>query len=253
MDKDRLIEMLGKVKDGSMPIEDAVQSLRTLPYEDLGFAKIDNHRQLRRGYPEVVFCQGKTIPQIQKIVERLSENHASIIATKATSDVYKAVSSIRADIEYNEPAQMLLVGKPVAIKNNDTIMVLTAGTSDIPIAEEAAATAAFMGNKVERMFDVGVAGIHRLFGNMDRILNASVIVVAAGMDGALPSIIGGIASCPIIAVPTSIGYGANFGGLAPLLTMLNSCAPGVTVVNINNGFGAGYSASMINHKGGNKQ
>lgn len=250
MDRNKIQDLLENVKNGTIGIDEALTALKTLPYEDMGFAMVDNHRALRKGYPEVIFCRGKTIEQIKSIVEKLSENHQSIIATRAGREVYEAVKKIekkiKKDIKYNEVAQIILVGEPDITEARGQILVVTAGTADIPVAEEAAQTAEILGNKVERLYDAGVAGIHRLFGNIDKVFDAKVIIVIAGMDGALPSIIGGLVDKPVIAVPTSVGYGASFNGLSALLTMLNSCAPGIAVLNIDNGFGAGYFASMIN-------
>ncbi|MCP4138615.1 MAG: nickel pincer cofactor biosynthesis protein LarB [bacterium] len=246
MDKEKLYKLLEGVKDQSIDIDTALHSLKSLPYDDLGFANIDNHRALRQGFPEVIFCQGKTLEHIRGIVERLSAQHTHIIGTRAGKEVHENLKEVRDDVEYSEIARFIRVGKVPLPVNNKKILVITAGTSDIPVAEEAALTAESMSNKVERLFDVGVAGIHRLFGRMETLHEASVIIVAAGMDGALPSILGGLVDVPVIAVPTSVGYGASFGGISALLTMLNSCAPGVVVVNIDNGFGAGYAASMIN-------
>jgi len=246
MDRDKIRELLEKVRSGGIAVDEAMLALRTLPYEDMGFAMTDSHRALRTGYPEVVYCKGKTIEQITAIVERLAENHKTIIASKATDETYEAVKKIKSDAVYHKEARLILIGAPLEHKGERAILVITAGTSDIPVAEEAAVTAEAMGNRVDRLFDVGVAGIHRLFDNVHKLFSAHVIIVVAGMDGALASIIGGLVDCPVIAVPTSVGYGASFQGLSALLTMLNSCSPGVAVVNIDNGFGAGYFAGMIN-------
>jgi pyridinium-3,5-biscarboxylic acid mononucleotide synthase len=248
MDRDKIRELLEKVRSGGIAVDEAMLALRTLPYEDMGFAMTDSHRALRTGYPEAVYCKGKTLEQITAIVEKLAENHKTIIASKATDETYAAVKKIRNDAIYYKEAGLILIGGPLKDehKSKNAILVITAGTSDIPVAEEAAVTAEAMGNRVDRLFDVGVAGIHRLFDNVHKLFSAHVIIVVAGMDGALPSIIGGLVDCPVIAVPTSVGYGASFQGLSALLTMLNSCSPGVTVVNIDNGFGAGYFAGMIN-------
>lgn len=246
MNADNLRLMLENVKNGQVSIEDAVLELKKLPFEDLGFAKIDHHRNIRNGYPEVIYCQGKTTTQIKAIVKKLIEKDNNIMATRADIEVYNAIMEITEDAVYYEAARIVVVNKRDIIKSEKVIAVVTAGTSDIPVAEEAAITAETMGNKVDRIYDVGVAGIHRLLANTDALLSANVLVVVAGMEGALASVVGGIVDKPVIAVPTSIGYGANFGGLAPLLTMLNSCASGIGVVNIDNGFGAGYLASMIN-------
>lgn len=246
LDRDKIRKLLEKIKNGSASIEEGMATLKSLPFEDIGFAKLDSHRALRTGFPEVIFCQGKTIDQIIKIIVKLSENHKTILATRAGNEVYEKVIEIRSDAIYNEAARLIIIGDYQKNITDGKILIITAGTADIPVAEEAAITAEVMGNKVERLFDAGVAGVHRIFHNLDQINNASVIIAVAGMEGALPSIIGGLSGVPVIAVPTSIGYGASFNGLSALLTMLNSCAPGVVVVNIDNGFGAGYVAGMIN-------
>ncbi len=243
MDKDKLKELLEKVRDGRLNIDEAILSLKVLPYEDMGFAMVDNHRALRQAYPEVIFCQGKTIDQIIKIMESLSKNHSVILATRAEKDVFEAVKKVRDDAAYNEPGRVITIGKTDTLEKKGNILIVTAGTSDIPVAEEAAVTAEALGNKVIKLFDAGVAGIHRLFSNIDVIYQAKVIIVIAGMEGALPSIIGGLVDKPVIAVPTSVGYGTSFNGLSALLTMLNSCASGIAVMNIDNGFGAAYFAS----------
>ena len=245
MEIERLKTLLEQVKDGKVAVEDALQSLRTLPFEDLGFSKIDHHRQLRTGFPEVIFCEGKTVVHVKQISERILAAGHPLLATRATPDMYEAVKEIASEARYNA------LGRTIAVSESDAagvsgILVVSAGTSDLPVAEEAAETAQMMGNQPERLYDVGVAGLHRLISNHEKLLTARVIIVVAGMEGALPSVVGGLVDCPVIAVPTSIGYGASFGGLAALLGMLNSCASGVTVVNIDNGFGAGYSASLIN-------
>ncbi len=245
MEIERLKTLLEQVKDGKVAVEDALQSLRTLPFEDLGFSKIDHHRQLRTGFPEVIFCEGKTVAHVKQISERILAAGHPLLATRATLDMYEAVKEIASEARYNA------LGRTIAVSESDAagvsgILVVSAGTSDLPVAEEAAETAQMMGNQPERLYDVGVAGLHRLISNHEKLLTARVIIVVAGMEGALPSVVGGLVDCPVIAVPTSIGYGASFGGLAALLGMLNSCASGVTVVNIDNGFGAGYSASLIN-------
>ncbi len=245
MDIEKLRTLLEEVKGGEIAVDDALQSLRTLPFEDLGFSKIDHHRQLRTGFPEVIFCQGKTVEQVQQISERILSAGHPLLATRATPDMYEAVKTIQSAARYND------LGRTITVRQSEDegtpgILVVSAGTSDLPVAEEAAETALMMGNTPERLYDVGVAGLHRLISNHEKLLTARVIIVVAGMEGALPSVVGGLVNCPVIAVPTSIGYGASFGGLAALLGMLNSCASGVTVVNIDNGFGAGYSASLIN-------
>ena len=245
MEIEKLRALLEQVKDGKVAVDDALQSLRTLPFEDLGFSKIDHHRQLRTGFPEVIFCEGKTVTHVKQISERILAAGHPLLATRATPDMYEAVKEIESAARYNA------LGRTITVpRSKDTgvsgILVISAGTSDLPVAEEAVETAQIMGNQPERLYDVGVAGLHRLISNHEKLLTARVIIVIAGMEGALPSVVGGLVDCPVIAVPTSIGYGASFGGLAALLGMLNSCASGVTVVNIDNGFGAGYSASLIN-------
>lgn len=248
MDIDYVSSLLKEFKAGGMSLEEALDKLKTLPYEDLEFVKLDHHRMLRQGFAEVVFCQGKTVEQVLAIMNRLADYNRSILATRATREMYEAVKSAVPDAQYHELARLITVErqKP-AVDNERFILVMSAGTSDIPVAEEAAITAEIMGNEVKRVYDVGVAGIHRLLGQRQLIEQANVLVVVAGMEGALASVVGGMAAKPVIAVPTSIGYGANFGGLAALLSMLNSCAAGVGVVNIDNGFGAGRLASIINH------
>ncbi|HDL86103.1 MAG TPA: nickel pincer cofactor biosynthesis protein LarB [Candidatus Acetothermia bacterium] len=249
MDREKIRELLQAVKCGTTEIDDALRILRSLPYEDMGFAKIDTHRDLRKGFPEVIFCKGKTLEQLTKIVKRLASNNEFIMATKANKEVYQAIKKVCKDAVYYEAARIVLVGQKRRKADQKIILVVSAGTADLPVAEEAAVTAEAMGNKVDRLYDIGVAGLHRLIDNKEELFNANVIIVVAGMEGALASIVGGLVNKPVIAVPTSIGYGASFGGLAALLTMLNCCAPGVAVVNIDNGFGAGYLASLINQMG----
>ena len=246
MEIEKLKILLEQVKGGEVAVDDALQSLRTLPFEDLGFSKIDHHRQLRTGFPEVIFCQGKTVEHVKQISERILAAGHPLLATRATPDMYNAVKEIQPAARYNELGRTISVSQSEENAGVSGILVVSAGTSDLPVAEEAAETALMMGNPPERLYDVGVAGLHRLMSNHEKLLNARVIIVVAGMEGALPSVVGGLVDCPVIAVPTSIGYGASFGGLAALLGMLNSCASGVTVVNIDNGFGAGYSAALIN-------
>ena len=245
MEIEKLRTLLEEVKGGEIAVDDALQSLRTLPFEDLGFSKIDHHRQLRTGFPEVIFCQGKTVEHVKQISERILAAGHPLLATRATADMYEAVKAIQPTARYNALGRTITVSQSEA-EGTPGILVVSAGTSDLPVAEEAAETVLMMGNAPERLYDVGVAGLHRLISNHEKLLTARVIIVIAGMEGALPSVVGGLVDCPVIAVPTSIGYGASFGGLAALLGMLNSCASGVTVVNIDNGFGAGYSASLIN-------
>jgi len=239
-------KLLEDVKDGKIEINDAINHLKDLPFKDLGFAKIDFHRELRTGYPEIIFCSGKTVEQVQKIIEFMLTKDTNIIATRATQDMYNAVKNLHHDFQYHEVARIISRMKKKVTIPDSYISVVTAGTSDIPVAEEAAVTAELLGNKVNRIYDAGVAGIHRLVDNLDVIRDSKVVIVIAGMEGALASIVGGLINKPIIAVPTSIGYGANFGGISALLAMLTSCAAGVSVVNIDNGFGAGFNASMIN-------
>jgi len=246
MNKNYLIELLEKYKSNKITIDEAIDALKNFYYLDIGHTKIDFHRELRKGYPEVIFCAGKTPLQVKEIVLKMLENNVNILATRASYEVYKSVEKICDKAVYHTDAKIITI-KLNDIKLTDTyIAIVSAGTSDIPIAEEAAVTAEFFGNKVERIYDVGVAGIHRLYDNLHKIRNARAIIVVAGMEGALPSIVGGLVDKPVIAVPTSIGYGAAFNGLAALLGMLTSCASGVVVVNIDNGFGAAYFASMIN-------
>jgi len=246
MDRKHLESILCDVAEGKKSVDDALDSLKYLPFEDLGFAHVDHHRAIRSGYPETVFCQGKTSAQIAAIMEKLSENNPNIMGTRASRADFDAVKLVVSDAVYHEEARMIVVNRnPVAVSEK-TIAVVTAGTADIPVAEEAAVTAEVLGNRVERTYDVGVAGVHRLFANLDKIRAANVVVVVAGMEGALASVVGGLVDKPVIAVPTSVGYGAHLGGIATLLSMLNSCANGVGIVNIDNGFGAGYLASSIN-------
>jgi NCAIR mutase (PurE)-related protein len=245
MEKEKIIKLLADVKAKRISVNDAFQELRHLPYEDLGFAKIDHHRLMRTGLPEVVFCQGKTLEQVIAIFKSLSKKNKTVLLTRADEKIFKNIRKINRKVIYNPLARTISLEAKRAEKKG-LVAVVCAGTADIPVAEEAAVTASVFGSRVEKVYDVGVAGIHRLLDCFDRIAASRCIIVIAGMDGVLPSVIGGLSRCPIIAVPTSVGYGANFNGIAPLLTMLNSCAPNVSVVNINNGFGAGYIASIIN-------
>ena len=250
MDVERLRQLLERVQAGETPIDEALQSLRSLPYEDLGFAKLDHHRALRNGFPEVVYCPGKTTEHILAILEKLTARAPKVLASRASPDVAQAVHRAFPNAVYHELARMLVVGESVSPPpaTLGTILVVSAGTADLPVAEEAVITASEMGSPVERLYDVGVAGIHRLLHNQERLFAANVLIVVAGMEGALASVVGGLVSRPVIAVPTSIGYGASFQGLSALLTMLNSCATGVGVCNIDNGFGAGYLAHLINQR-----
>ncbi|MER3446855.1 MAG: 1-(5-phosphoribosyl)-5-amino-4-imidazole-carboxylate carboxylase [Candidatus Dadabacteria bacterium] len=245
MDEKRLRELLNSVKSGNVTVDEAARVLKTLPYEDLGYSKIDHHRELRLGFPEVVFGRGKDVEKITRIIRAMREKESNVLVTRLSH--YKAVLLRKEFPEgvYNEVARAFYI-LPKDHRRIGNVLVVSAGTSDIPVAEEAAVTAEVMGSFTQRIYDIGVAGIHRVFSNSESFKKASVIVVVAGMEGALPSVVGGLFSKPIIAVPTSIGYGANFKGLSALLGMLNSCAPGVSVVNIDNGFGAGYIANLIN-------
>lgn len=246
MNEKEIRDLLEAVRSSRKSVDDAILSLKRLPYEDLGFARLDSHRALRSGFAEVVFCLGKSTEQIIQIMKKLSEGVDPVLATRAAPDVYEAVKDAIPQAIYHELARTIVVQKEPLPKRPGKILVISAGTADIPAAEEAAVTADVMGNVVEHLYDVGVAGLHRLLGDLERIQSASVLIVVAGMEGALPSVVGGLVQRPVIAVPTSVGYGASFGGIAALLGMLNSCAAGVTVVNIDNGFGAGYAASLMN-------
>ena len=247
MDSERIVELLTKVRRGKVSVSQAVARLRHLPFEDLGFAKVDHHRTLRQGFPEVIMGQGKQPKEIAAIVRALRRRRANVLVTRLSAEKMAMVKKLVSGLKYHAAAHAATcVGKPIKITGKGAVLVVCAGTSDIPVAEEAALTAAMMGNRVEKLFDVGVAGIHRLLGNRQQLYAASVVIVIAGMEGALPSVVAGLIDKPVIAVPTSVGYGASFNGLAALLAMLNSCASGVTVVNIDNGFGAGFAASLIN-------
>ncbi len=250
MEPERLRELLEQVKQDNVSVAEAMGRLRALPFEDLGFARPDHHRALRTGFPEVIFCPGKTPAQIIAIAERLIQFAPKILASRATLEVAAKVKIAFSNVIYHEEARMLVISsEPVRTQQArtvGTVLVVAAGTSDLPVAEEAAVTAEEMGSPIARLYDVGVAGLHRLLAQQETLYAANVLVVVAGMEGALPSVVGGLVSRPVIAVPTSIGYGANFGGLSALLTMLNSCASGIAVVNIDNGFGAGYMAHLIN-------
>jgi hypothetical protein len=247
MDSQRLVELFEQVRRGKVGVSQAVARLRDLPYEDLGFAKVDHHRALRQGFPEVIMGQGKTPREIAGIVRALRRRRANVLITRVDGEEMARLKKLVTGLEYHAEARAVTwLGKPIKITGKGTILVVCAGTSDIPVAEEAVITATLMGNRVEKLFDVGVAGIHRLLENRRRLDAAAVLIVVAGMEGALPSVVAGLIDKPVIAVPTSIGYGASFHGLAALLGMLNSCAAGVTVVNIDNGFGAGFAASLIN-------
>jgi len=245
VDREKVRQLLEAVAAGSLAPGEALARLRDMPVDDLGFARVDVHRSLRHGVPEAVFCQGKTPAQVLAIVQRLAKGHDNILATRAAPDVIAALEASGLPVRVHADARVVVV-KPQPIEGVGLIVVVSAGTSDEPVAEEAAVTAETMGNRVERLFDCGVAGLHRLVPHLDRLNEASAIVAVAGMEGALPSVIGGLVDRPVIAVPTSIGYGASFGGVAALLAMLNSCAPGISVVNIDNGYGAAAQANQIN-------
>ena len=246
MTSDEIKEILQKVKDQNMDTEEALSLFKDFSFQDLEYAKIDHHREIRTGYPEIIFCQGKTTDQIKGIMNAMLKKGSDIIATRANPEVFEAVKELDPSMVYYKEARIIGIRKKEQKFPKTNICVITAGTADIPVAEEAAVTGELLGNKVERIFDVGVAGIHRLVKNLELIKKSRVVIVVAGMEGALASIIGGLIDKPIIAVPTSVGYGASFGGVSALLAMLTSCAGGVAVVNIDNGFGAGYYASMIN-------
>jgi NCAIR mutase (PurE)-related proteins len=239
-------KLLNDVKKGETSIEDALEILKNFPYTDLGFARIDHHREMRTGYPEIIYCAGKSVEQVREIFRVMSEKESNVIGTRANNEMYEAVRSILTDAVYYPVARIISLQKKKPKVPKSRIAIITAGTSDMPVAEEAAVTAELLGNNVLKIYDAGVAGIHRLVDKLPEIRNCRVIIVIAGMEGALASVVGGLVDKPVIAVPTSVGYGANFGGISALLAMLTSCSTGVTVVNIDNGFGAGFAASMIN-------
>ena len=248
MNSQALRKLFEQVRNGKLSPDEAVERLRHFPFEDLGFAKIDHHRALRQGMPEVIFSQGKTPQQVAEIFRRLAEHGGNVLATRATEQQFEAVAARVKKAEYRPLARAIVLKRDRKRYGKGVIAVVSAGTSDIPVAEEAVATAELMGNTVEHFYDVGVAGIHRLLAHRAALSKARVIVVCAGMEGALPSVVGGLVGVPVVAVPTSVGYGSAFKGLAALLGMMNSCASNVSVVNIDNGFGAGYVASLINRK-----
>ncbi len=248
MNQNNLIKLLASVADGSVSVETAKDKLTNLSYENIDFAHIDHHRSLRKGFPEVIFGQGKTTDQIIGIMNKMIQTEDVILVTRLDKEKAKTIQDSFQHIDYYEDARLLKYqAKKIKPTGTGTVLIISAGTSDIPVANEAYLTAKAMGNQVEKIFDVGVAGIHRLFAHQDQILNASVIIVVAGMEGALPSVVAGMVKSPVIAVPTSVGYGTSFGGMTALLGMLNSCSSNIAVVNIDNGFGAGYMASSINH------
>ena len=246
MTEEQLRQILGDLKSGALTDDQAIERLRNLPFEDLGFANVDHHRTLRQGFPEVIFGAGKSADHVATIVGAMMAGRHNILVTRASRDQYERVREVASSAEFHEAARLIVVRRDDAIRGKGTVMVISAGTSDIPVAEEAAVTLKVMGNTVETLYDVGVSGLHRLLGRRDRLTAARVLIVVAGMEGALPSVVGGLVAVPVIAVPTSIGYGASFGGVTALLSMLNSCASNVTVVNIDNGFGAAMVASLIN-------
>jgi pyridinium-3,5-biscarboxylic acid mononucleotide synthase len=246
MTEDQIRKILEQHKAGALSSEEALGRLRTLPFEDLGFANVDHHRSLRQGFPEVIFGLGKTVDQVTKIVEAMHKHNHNILVTRTTAAHFDGVKEIAPEAEYHEAAHAIVIQKCTEIAGKGTVLVISAGTSDMSVAEEAVVTLKVMGNPVDSLYDVGVAGLHRLLDRRERLTKARVVIVVAGMEGALPSVVGGLVSVPVIAVPTSIGYGASFNGIAALLGMLNSCASNVTVVNIDNGYGAAIVASLIN-------
>lgn len=247
MDSNELKRLLEGVSQGQISVENTLERLKHLPFEDLGFANVDHHRGLRQGYPEVIFGQGKRVDQIERIMTALLDKGNNVLVTRLSDEKAVALCKEFPKACHHQDARCITIEqRPVDDKGRGTVLVISAGTSDIPVAAEAVVTARILGNRVEQLFDVGVSGIHRLLARRELLTTATVLVVVAGMEGALPSVVGGLVDRPVIAVPTSVGYGASFGGIAALLGMLNSCASGVTVVNIDNGFGAGYAASLIN-------
>jgi NCAIR mutase (PurE)-related protein len=246
MTRNEIENLLNDVKKGKITVDEALEVLQNFPYTDLGYARIDHHREMRTGYPEIIYCAGKTTEQMTGIFRVMSEKENNIIGTRADVEMFESVKNIIPEAVYYKSARIISVQRKKMVLPESKIAVITAGTSDIPVAEEAAVTAELLGNEVLRIFDAGVAGIHRLVDKLPEIRKCRVIIVIAGMEGALASVVGGLVNKPVIAVPTSVGYGANFGGISALLAMLTSCSTGVTVVNIDNGFGAGFSASMIN-------
>jgi NCAIR mutase (PurE)-related protein len=248
LDEQALRELLGRVANGRTDIESAISALRSLPFENLGFAHIDHHRSIRQGFPEVVFCSGKTPLQVGQIFAQLAEHHERVLGTRAAPEHFEHTKQLVSGVQYSPTARTLWLDKKPELPRKGGVVIIAGGTSDLPVVEEAELTLYLMGHAADRVCDVGVAGLHRLLRYVKAIQSANVIIVVAGMEGALPSVIGGLVAVPVIGVPTSVGYGGSFGGLAALLGMLNSCAPGVAVVNIDNGYGAGYLAAMINQK-----
>ena len=247
MNRLQIEALLNQVRVGDTSVSDALDRLKDLPFEDLGFAKVDHHRALRTGMPEVIFAAGKTAAQVRAIFERMARAGGNVLATRATGEVFEAVAEVEPRATYHEVARAITLAQAPVRSGVGTVAIVCAGTSDLPVAEEAAVTARLMGNTVELIADVGVAGIHRLLSQKQSLEIARVLIVCAGMEGALPTVVAGLVNAPVLAVPTSVGYGASFGGVAALLGMLNSCAPNVSVVNIDNGFGAACIASLINH------
>jgi hypothetical protein len=247
MDRTQIESLLYGVRAGSIAVGDAMDQLKNFPFEDIGFAKLDHHRALRTGMPEVIFAAGKTAEQVAQIFAHMTHAGGNVLATRATREMFEATHALNPRAEFHSAAQAITLTQSAAESGKGTVAVLCAGTSDLPIAEEAAVTARLMGNTVELIADVGVAGIHRLLAQKQSLQAARVLIVCAGMEGALPTVVGGLVNAPVIAVPTSVGYGASFGGIAALLGMLNTCSPNVSVVNIDNGFGAACIASLINH------
>jgi NCAIR mutase (PurE)-related protein len=248
MTEEQIRKILEEHKAGGLSSEDALRRLQALPFEDLGFANIDHHRSLRQGFPEVIFGSGKTVDQVARIVESMHRHDHNILITRANAAQFERVQQVAPEAEFHEGARAITILKEKKIYGRGAVMVVSAGTSDMPVAEEAVVTLRVMGNRVDSLYDVGVSGLHRLLDRRERLTQAKVLVVVAGMEGALPSVVGGLVAVPVIAVPTSIGYGASFNGMAALLAMLNSCASNVTVVNIDNGYGAGVVASLINRQ-----
>jgi NCAIR mutase (PurE)-related protein len=247
MDRTGIEALLNEVREGRTGVDQALERLRNLPFEDMGFAKLDHHRALRTGMPEVIFAAGKTTNQVAEIFKRMALAGGNVLATRASREMFEAVSVMESRAAFNETARTITLAQVPAVPGKATIGVVCAGTSDLPVAEEAVVTARLMGNTVELIADVGVAGIHRLLAQKSTLQSARVLIVCAGMEGALPTVVGGLVNAPVLAVPTSVGYGASFGGVAALLGMLNTCSPNVSVVNIDNGFGAACIASLINH------
>jgi NCAIR mutase (PurE)-related protein len=246
--EEQILRVLQQIQAGALTADAALQRLRGLPFEDLGFANIDTHRSLRQGFPEVVFGAGKTPAQVAHIVDRMNQHEHNILVTRATAEQFVRVQEVVSEAQFHATARAIVVHKDDRVMGDGTVLVVSAGTSDMPVAEEAVITLKVMGNKIDALYDVGIAGIHRLLDRRDRLSNARVVIVVAGMEGALPSVVGGLVAAPVIAVPTSVGYGASLGGIAALLGMLNSCASNVAVVNIDNGFGAAVVASLINRQ-----